>query len=366
MSMIDINISMKRLFVNSMIVLVIALSAATAMTPATAKEFLPPNYAFSTNYYNSYGEPDIYASVLGDPEFERGSTGDLRIILANKGVPLGFKSITSVDTNEALHAISLKELEYEASRTTALGIKARLVSPTPYVDINPRTSSQTLEELISGEIPEDPLNFTITISNKAPGGDYFLLLPLSYEYQSQVRMATTDVQLLGLANLDHTTNYRSVNRTLTIPIRIRESADFEVENVDGHLIAGSTSVINVTYRNIGELRADEANARIVVMRPLSISKSVVPLGTIGAGESKTASFVISASAGAVIKTYGIDSEIKYRDEDGETAFSDNLRLSVPLEPAEEKIRLGIWAVNGLITLGIYLIVNIIRNKNKYA
>ncbi|MBN2488290.1 MAG: hypothetical protein JXA98_04620 [Methanosarcinaceae archaeon] len=365
--MIDINISIQRSFVNSLIVLMIAISAATAMVPVDAKEFLPPTYAFSTNYYNSYGEPEIYASVLGDPEFERGSTGEVRIVLANKGVPLGFKSISSVGTNEMLHAISLKELEYEASRTTAFGIKARLVSPTPYIDVDPVTSSQTLEdELITGELPEDPLIFTITISNKAPGGDYFLLLPLSYEYQSQVQMATTDVRLLGLASLDHTTYYRSTNRTLTIPIHVRESADFEVENVDGLLVAGSAGVINVTYRNIGELPAEEANARVVVMRPLSISESVVPLGTIDAGESKTASFVISANAGAVIKTYGIDSEIKYRDEDGETAFSDNLRLSVPLEPAEEKMGLGVWAINGLIALGIYLIVNIIRNKNKYA
>ncbi|MCK5485472.1 MAG: hypothetical protein KAI86_04620, partial [Desulfobacterales bacterium] len=148
-----------------------------------SKEYIPPNYGFSTNYYSSYGEPDIYASVLGDIEFERGETAHIRITLANKGVLYGFKYETGVGTDEDKHASSLQELQYEMGRTTAIGIKAEMISTTPFIDIDPATSSHTLEELVPGELPEDPLVYTVTISNNAPAGVYLLQLPVSYEYQ---------------------------------------------------------------------------------------------------------------------------------------------------------------------------------------
>jgi hypothetical protein len=351
-------------------ILVLFVLAAT-MLPAVAEknnkdntDLLLPNYVFSTNYYNSFGTPDIYASLLGDPEFERGETVHLKVNLVNKGAIYGFKYDTSVGTDKDDHSLSLKELEYETRRTIALGIKAEMISGTPYIEVKPDTSIQTMESLFPGEIPEHPLTFTVTISNKAPAGVYYLQLPISYQYQSQVRM-TTNVVRLGLTGMDHISHYASANKTLLIPVFIKASPRFEVTEISGNLIAGEKQTIDVIYKNTGVVTAEDATARMVVMRPLSIEQSIVRLGTMAPGESKIARFNILADSNAVIKTYGIDSEIKYYDEQDEVTLSDNLKVSVPLREAEKKIGAFMISVFGVIILLLYLLVNVVRNLKKY-
>ncbi len=329
------------------------------------KEFLPPNYAFSTNYYNSYGEPDIYASLLGDSEFERGETAQIRITLANKGVLYGFKSDTSVGTDKEKHATSLQELQYETMRTTAVGLKAELISTSPYIEVDPSASIRAMEKLVPGQLPDNPLVYVITISDHAPAGVYYLQFPVSYEYQSEVRMTTNEVYRLGVTGLDHTTNYKSASKTLIIPIFVKGATEFEITDVSGHLTAGSFGVINVTYKNIGEIPAIDSVVRVVVMKPLVIEQSVLRLGTVEPGESKTVSFKATADRNSLVKDYGVDSEIKYIDENGNTAFSENLKVTVPLEPAPDKPGAGTWALGGIVVLGIYMIIKLILNIEMY-
>ena len=362
---------MGRMLLFSAFTVVLVLSAfagnmlpVAADTDADISDLLLPNYVFSTNYYDSFGTPDIYGSLLGDPEFERGETVHLKINLVNKGAIYGFKYDTSVGTDKGDHSLSLKELEYETRRTTAVGIEAEMISGTPYIEVKPDTSIQTMESLFPGEMPEDPLTFTITISNKAPAGVYYLQLPISYEYQRQVRM-TKNVVRLGLTGMDHITYYTSANKTLLIPVYVKASPRFEVTEISGNLVAGEKQAIDVTYRNTGEVTAEDATIRMVVMRPLSIEQSVVRLGTMAPGESQTARFNILADSNAVIKTYGIDSEIKYYDEQGEITLSDNLEVSVPLREAEEKIGVVMLSVFGVMVLLLYLVVNVLRNLKKY-
>lgn len=353
--------------------LLVLSALAGYMLPATAdddnendiSDMLLPNYVFSTNYYDSFGTPDIYASLLGDPEFERGETVQLKVNLVNKGAIYGFKYDISVGTDKDDHSLSLKELEYETRRTTAVGIKAEMISGTPYIEVKPDTSIQTMESILPGEIPEHPLTFAITISNKAPAGVYYLQLPISYQYQSQVRMTTGNAVRLGLTGMDHITHYASANKTLLIPVYVKASPRFEVTEISGNLVAGEKQTIDVIYKNTGAVTAEDATVRMVVMRPLSIEQSVVRLGTMAPGESQTARFNILADSNAVIKIYGIDSEIKYYDEQGEITLSDNLEVSVPLREAEKKIGVFMLSVFGVIVLLLYLVVNVLRNLKKY-
>ena len=365
----------------SVLAVIVLFVLAGYMLPASADEdnndngndisdILLPNYVFSTNYYDSFGTPDIYASLLGDPEFERGETVQLKVNLVNKGAIYGFKYDTTVGTNKDgkvdkdNHLLSLKELEYEMRRTIAVGIEAEMISGTPYIEVEPDTSIQTMESLYPGKMPKHPLTFTIIISNKAPAGVYYLQLPTSYQYQRQVRM-TKNVVRLGLTGMDHITYYASANKTLLIPVYVKASPRFEVTEITGNLVAGETQTIDVAYKNTGEVTAEDATARMVVMRPLSIGQSVVRLGTMAPGESRNARFNVVADSDAVIKTYGIDSEIKYYDEQGEIIISDNLEVSVPLEVAERKIGAFELAFAGVIILLIFIIVNVLRNLKKY-
>ena len=96
-----------------------------------------------------------------------------------------------------------------------------------------------------------------------------------------------------------------------------------------------------------------------------MKQSVLRLGTIEPSESKTVSFEASVDQNSLVKNYGVDSEIRYIDEDNNTAFSENLKVSVPLEPAPDKTGVGTLALGGVIIVGIYMIIKLILNIEKY-
>jgi hypothetical protein len=135
-----------------LIVALILFSAIILNISTVSAELLNPNYAFTTNYYDSFGEPNLFASVIGDPEFERGETVQLNINLVNKGSLTGFKYRTGVGTDKLKHLISLKELEYESMRTTAFGLEIQLISNSPFIDIEPDTKVQTIVDIYSDYI----------------------------------------------------------------------------------------------------------------------------------------------------------------------------------------------------------------------
>jgi len=350
----------KKIISGSLVCILLAALLTLCLQPAVAKDYIPLPYEYTENYYNTYGEPALFSSVVGDTEFSRGETAQINIVLANRGVFKGVKSVKSVGTSEVLHQLSLTELEYETQRTTAQGLKATLVSDTEFIEVDPATSSQTLEEVVPGQLP-DPLTFTLTVSDNAPAGTYILNLPVEYEYQSDVRMTTDEVAQLGLST-DHANYYKNANTTMQIPVIVEPEARFEVSDVSGYLTVGQSDTINVTYTNIGELPAKDAMARIIVMKPLSSGTSVKNLGTLQPGESRTVSFDISASGSAVEKIYGLDSEIKYIDDSDETAFSDNLKVNVDLRAPDRQFNITGLALAGLVVMGLILIIKNIRKN----
>lgn len=355
---------MLSIFCAFMIFMIMSAALFVTVIPVSSKEFIQPSYEYTTNYYEGYGVPDIYASVLGDTEFERGETANLKIMLSNRGVLHGFESKTSVEGSQSKQKLALAELEYETARTVAYGIKATLVSPTDMIDVDPLTSAQTLEKLVPGDLPSRPLTFTISISEEIPAGDYVLMLPVSYEFQNDVRMTGGSTVQIGLPDVDHAVYYKEANTILPIPITIKEAPLFSVQEVRGELVAGKSSTINITYRNDGELPAQDVIARIVVMTPLSASNPTVYLGDMEPGEIKTASFTIDASPGAVVKDYGLDSELRYIDEDGDVAFSNNLKLEVPMSASEQGIDIGRASLAGTFLVALYMIIDTIRKKTK--
>jgi len=348
----------------SLVSVILLATLFIGVTTAQSKEYIPPTYEYTTNYYRGYGEPEIHASVVGDTYFDRGETANVNVILSNRGILHGLKSVTDVKDDKTKQALAMKEMEYEAKRTTAYGIKASLVSPTDYIEIDSSTSGQTLEKLAPGDLPSRPMTFTIEISDNAPAGDYILFLPVSYEYQKDVRMTGGRTIQLGLPDMDHATYYNNSNITLQIPIHVEKAAEFEVVDVDGELVAGGESQIVVTYRNVGELTADDAIARVVVMDPLSTGSSTALLGTLEPGEEHTVSFNVNSDAMAVVKEYAIDSEIRYIDEDGNYAFSDNMKINVPMQSSDGWIDITQISLILTFLVTMYLVVDSIRKKKK--
>ncbi len=353
----------------SIAVLVSVISITVSPALGDTGDLLIPGNGYTVDYYRSYGEPAIEASLIGDPEFERGEIADLQVTLVNKGVIEGMKRMYA---NQALipdskeESIALAEMSAEQDCATAKGIKADLISGSDYIHVEPTTTPQTVDELKTGST--QPIKFTIRIDDNTPAGEYELKLPVTYQYQSNVRTNTPNAIDIGLTSdtLAFTREYTTQNITLPLHISIKKESKFEVSNISGSLKQGSTSLINVTYTNLGETPATDAQAKIVVMKPLSTSTSTVRLGTVGPGESQTASFEISAVSDAVVKNYGIDSEVRYIDNDGKTRFSENMKVYMPIEKSESKFSTTMIVGILLALILIYQIVKVLRNRKKYS
>ena len=70
----------------SFTVLLSVLSITISPALSDTGDLLIPGNGYTVDYYRSYGEPTIEASLIGDPEFQRGEVGDLQVMLVNKGV----------------------------------------------------------------------------------------------------------------------------------------------------------------------------------------------------------------------------------------------------------------------------------------
>ncbi len=359
----------KKVATFALILVIVLVTALPALANDNGDDeetnFLIPDHGYTVDYYRSYGEPTLQVSLTGDPEFKRGETADLQVKIANAGVIDGFQRlyVNQKKINDSLEeTIALKEIEEEKECTTAKDIEATLQSGTKYIEVEPTTSVQSAEELETGHTAT--LSYTIKIDSDTPAGNYELLLPVNYQYQANVRTATADVVNLGLTDTEYTREYKMRNETLRVPISIKNEPRLEVTNVSGTLVQGESKVIEVTYKNTRESIAKDAMARIIVMSPLSTEKSIVKIGDIGPGEEKTAKFDISADSEAVVKTYGINSEIKYIDEEGETSFSENMKVNVPLEVTEKKFSTTGIAIILIILIALYQIVNVHRKRNQ--
>jgi len=369
MRLVTIKLRQKMIKKFTIVTLILSILSITA-SPALGNNndetnFLIPEHGYTVDYYRSYGEPVIRASIIGNPELSRGETADLQITIANSGVVEGFKRLNAnqnriPDSTE--EKLAEAEMEEEKGCTTAKNIKAVLVSETEYIEVEPATSVQHVEELETGYTAT--LRYTIKIDSDAPAGSYELLLPLNYQYQANVRTTTADVINLGLTDTQYAREYKTKTETLRIPISIENKPRLEVTNVSGNLAQGESKAIEITYKNTGESVAKDALARIIVMSPLSTEKSIVRLGDIETGEEKIARFVISADQDALVKNYGINSEIKYIDEDGETSFSENMKVNLHLEATEKKFSITGVAVILIILIALYQIINVYRKRNK--
>jgi hypothetical protein len=118
----------------------------------------------------------------------------------------------------------------------------------------------------------------------------------------------------------------------TIGIPVGGKIDFAVISGSSQIKPGEKSTIAVTFKNSGSTTVHDATARISAVDPFSSNDDTAFLGELAPGETATARFEISAGTGATIKTYGLDSEIRYKDALGNTQISDTMKVEVEVIP----------------------------------
>lgn len=118
----------------------------------------------------------------------------------------------------------------------------------------------------------------------------------------------------------------SVSERIGIPVGA--GASFAIVSGPVAVVPGEPKTISVTFKNTGDAPVCDARARIVPGKPLSASVDTAMLGDMAPGETKTADFTITLASGSLDVPYGLNSEIKYRDETDTLMLSDNIVLEV--------------------------------------
>jgi hypothetical protein len=337
----------------------------TLLATGQAQNTYIPYELGGDNYYTMYGSPDLSASISGTNEFERGDTVTLYLDLTNYGRIIGFKEdLTPQNPKE--FALAATELQEEYKKPTALGITTSLFSESRQIDV--KSGDQVVQSLKSGDKTQSPLKFTLKIGEHAPAGTYPLNLNISYDYQDNVRVYASTLVTSGstptLANFRESYIYQKANQTLPITVIVKRQADFEILNNSGELSAGDKKApISATYKNIGEDPIKDAVARLSIFKPFSSTDDQAFIGTLQPGEEKTVVFRLDVDSDATPKEYGINSEIKYTDLNGDSVISESMKIPVMVKAASTSL---------LLPAGIVLIVIIVaggylyRKKQKKA
>lgn len=137
----------------------------------------------------------------------------------------------------------------------------------------------------------------------------------------------------------------------TIGVNVNPKVDFEIISPAIQLNPGSSKEIQVEYKNIGGSTIKSVQARISATDPFSSTANIDDLGDIKAGQSVVATFQLNVAGDALIKEYGLDSELRYRNELDTTYISDPMTVQVDVISAPLNISLFI-VILILVTLVI--------------
>ena len=119
--------------------------------------------------------------------------------------------------------------------------------------------------------------------------------------------------------------------TETVGVKVGGKVKFEITSEAGSFRPGQKGNLVITYKNIGDTTAYNAQARISAVKPFTSNDDTAYLGDIAPGESVTGVYKVSVASDATEKDYGVDTEIRYRDILDNSQISDSMKAQVKVK-----------------------------------
>lgn len=140
----------------------------------------------------------------------------------------------------------------------------------------------------------------------------------------------------------------------TIGVPVNAKTRFTIISTVPSVAAGSTSTIEVRYRNDGSSTAYATQSQISPHGSVTIDDNMAYLGDIPPGESGTARYEVQADGAADPKEYTFDSTLRYRDTFGNSQESETIGVTLQILPANTGTVAGIPILT--VAIGIILVV----------
>lgn len=207
----------------------------------------------------------------------------------------------------------------------------------------------------SGSGPLIPTDSEVYIGDFFPGAQVACRFKVSVADTAEPNTYPVDVYVTYVDEKGDTT--KSETRTVGVPVGGEIS--FEVISEEATVRPGTKPVIEVTYRNTGATTAYNAQARISAVDPFTSNDDTAFLGDLAPGDEFVARYEMTVDDQATIKSYGLDTEIRYRDA------LDNSRISETMKVPIQVVRSGGAAALFTNPLVIFVLVVLVAGGAYY-
>jgi hypothetical protein len=248
------------------------------------------------------------AAIYGTNELFPGDDTYIQISIQNN------KTISEIDPLVEQAGLS----EYYGA---AVGLTLELNKGTAPVSL--KTNKMLLGTLPMG-MSVQQLPFLLEVDENAVAGNYQLNLLLTYSELEGVEI--TDA-ITGQFKVNWTEKTETIS--LEIMIGNNYETDFEVTDIEADLQPGKRSEIKVTFKNTGNSIALDSVAKLSnAVAPLHLTDDTAFLGIVEPGGTAIGIFEIKVDSDAVEKSYSLDAEIKYSDQNTKEHISDTVIVQV--------------------------------------
>ena len=286
---------------------------------------------------------DFKIARVDAEKFAPGDTGAIQIRVQNN------KTIDKIDSSAMQSNLSQ---DYGA----ASGLIAFLDAGNAPFTI--KTRDVLLGTLPAGQATP-ALPIMVEVDENAPPGTYPVHVSINYKTLKSTTINDGDPEL----------EWSSGSASQDISIEIKEKIlEFEVVSVASDVTPGTKNEVQVTFRNKGSKKAQDATVKLSAASPLSLTDNTAFLGTLQGGESSSGTFGLKVMGDAIQKEYALDASVQYIDYKGDKVSSDVIK--VPLTVGAPKASATFlnqlkdqWLVFGSgagIIVAIWLAVGVVR------
>jgi len=196
----------------------------------------------------------------------------------------------------------------------------------------------------NGDSPIVPVDSSVYVGDFPSGGVVNCLYKVNVSADAESQSYPVDVVVV----YQNPEGDFVTSKSETIGVPVENKIKFIITSPPVEMSPGSTKTILVEYKNIGNATVVGAQARIVVADPFTSANDISYLGDLSPGESAVASFNLNVEQIATLKMYGLNSEIRYRDELDNTYISDP--ITVPIDVRSET------GLSGILSNPVYLTI----------
>ncbi|MDD1653004.1 MAG: S-layer protein, partial [Methanomicrobiales archaeon] len=172
--------------------------------------------------------------------------------------------------------------------------------------------------------PLVPTDSSVYIGDYPPGAEASVRFKVSVSSNAEAESYPVDLSLEYLdADGDTVTS-----DTVTVGVPVGGKIEFTVVSEPAQVNPGQKVVIPVEMKNTGAVTAYNAQARLSAVDPFTSNDDTAYLGDLAPGQTAVARFEITVDSGATPKSYGLDSEVRYRDALDNTQISDTMKVDI--------------------------------------